>query len=334
MSYQLREITIPNQLRFASASNPLIVEIGAITGNDATTLTVSVVVSAVSGIPAETAAITLQESWNGGSTWTNVPGISADTITGLGTFKARVTSSSGVISPQLRMVITPTGAGTLYAGKVFCTFSPGQIIPFGAVGAAGSTEATQLLVLAAVDQIEGYVDGLETLIGTTNASLTTIAGYVDQIEGYTDGLEGLIGTTNSTLTTIDGRVDQIEGYVDGLEGLLTTISSNISAPVGVERVAVGTPYVRDYSVSNLATGSWTQILASTAARIRKLDIFDSSGSTVLLATGGAGAEVEVLRITPGGNGAVELTIPVGTRLSIQSPSGVLSVGTLVINMFS
>jgi hypothetical protein len=278
MSYQLREITIPNQLRFASASNPLVVEIGAITGNDATTLTVSVVVSAVSGIPAETAVITLQESWNGGSSWTNVPGISADTITGLGTFKARVTSSSGVISPQLRMVITPTGAGTLYAGKVFCTFSPGQIIPFGAGGAASSTEATQLLVLAAVDQIEGYVDGLE--------------------------------------------------------GLLTTISSNVSAPVGVERVAVGTPYVRDYSALNLATGSWTQILASTAARIRKVDIFDSSGSTVLFATGGAGAEVEVLRITPGGNGAVELTIPVGTRLSIQSPSGVLSVGTLVINMFS
>ena len=143
--------------------------------------------------------------------------------------------------------------------------------------------------------------------------------------------------TASLLTS----VDQVEGYIDAVESILNTtyskindINVNLSAPTGIERVAVGTPHYRDYSGSNLAAGAWTQIVASTVARIRKLDIFDSSGSVVMVGVGGVGAEVEVLRITPGGNGPVELTIPIGSRISIQSVSGTLSVGLLVINMFS
>jgi hypothetical protein len=113
-----------------------------------------------------------------------------------------------------------------------------------------ASEATLLNVLGAVDQLEGYVDGVETLvtssntkldtliaqtdtveslIGTTNSTLTTIDGRVDQLEGYVDGLETLststntkLDTVNTNLTTIDGRVDQLEGYVDGVEGNQTS----------------------------------------------------------------------------------------------------------------
>lgn len=83
-----------------------------------------------------------------------------------------------------------------------------------------ATVATSLAtLLAAVDQLEGYTDGLETVLGTMNTTLTAISGFVDQLEGYTDGIEAL-------LTALNGYVDQLEGFVDGIETSLTTISTN------------------------------------------------------------------------------------------------------------
>ena len=65
--------------------------------------------------------------------------------------------------------------------------------------ASGGTDNVEVnygsQILAALNTLLGYVDGLETLITTLN--------------GYVDGLEGLSTTMN--------------GYVDGVEGLLTTI---------------------------------------------------------------------------------------------------------------
>jgi hypothetical protein len=65
-----------------------------------------------------------------------------------------------------------------------------------------STAANQVSILGAVDQLEGYVDGVEGLLTTANSNWTSLLGYTDQLEGYVDGLESLIGTTNSTLSTI------------------------------------------------------------------------------------------------------------------------------------
>jgi hypothetical protein len=159
-----------------------------------------------------------------------------------------------------------------------------------ATGAA--TSAKQDTGNNSLSNIEGYVDGLETLIGTTNTSLSTISGYLDglegsvdgletslsNIEGYVDGLETLIGTTNTTLSNISGYVDglegfvdglegftdgiegslsNIEGYVDGLEGLIGTTNtalSNISGYVdGIETLLGGTAQVKVWDGSNIAT---------------------------------------------------------------------------------
>ncbi len=97
----------------------------------------------------------------------------------------------------------------------------------------------------------GYLDGIETLIGTTNTSLGTVvtnttglatAAHQVTQNGYLDGIEGLIGTTNSTLSTISGtlttqgnvalataahQVTQ-NGYLDGIEGLIGTTNSTLS----------------------------------------------------------------------------------------------------------
>lgn len=128
----------------------------------------------------------------------------------------------------------------------------GKAIPEVQIGASAlpsgaATEATLLDVKAALvslegytdglesllsfinsntDGLEGFVDGLETLITTSNTLLTTINSNVDNLEAYTDGLETLITSTNTMLTSISGYVDGLEGYTDGIEGLLTTIRDN------------------------------------------------------------------------------------------------------------
>ena len=76
------------------------------------------------------------------------------------------------------------------------------------------------------DGLEGFVDGLESLVTTSNTILTNINTNVDNLESYTDGLETLISSTNTLLTSIAGYVDQLEGYTDGIEGLLTSIRDN------------------------------------------------------------------------------------------------------------
>ncbi len=83
-----------------------------------------------------------------------------------------------------------------------------------------------------------------------------------------------------------------------------------------------------YNSTNVTTGAWVQLIASTAAAINWLTIFDSSGQTLELGTGGAGVESRVLIIPPGGVTQVPLRIAAGTRVSIRAVSGTASTGEI------
>lgn len=87
----------------------------------------------------------------------------------------------------------------------------------------------------------------------------------------------------------------------------------------------------DYSTTNVTTAAYVQLVASTTAAIHRMHIFDSSGQDFVLATGGAGSEVDQIQISPGGwDSPVELYIPSGTRISIKSKSATASSGILLI----
>jgi hypothetical protein len=65
----------------------------------------------------------------------------------------------------------------------------------------------------------------------------------------------------------------------------------------------------------------------------KLHIFDSSGEPIILAVGSGGAEVDTFLIEPGGTGAVEVSIPAGSRLSVKSAgAAAVNDGLLIINL--
>lgn len=86
----------------------------------------------------------------------------------------------------------------------------------------------------------------------------------------------------------------------------------------------------DYAV-NVTTVAYTQIIASTSADVKQLEIFDSSGQLLVVAFGAAMSEVDQFYILPGGNGTIRCDIPAGTRISIKAVSANATSGYLAIN---
>lgn len=87
----------------------------------------------------------------------------------------------------------------------------------------------------------------------------------------------------------------------------------------------------DYSSSNVGTGAYVEVVASTAATATRLLVFDGGGNPMVIATGAAAAEVDLFYVSPGGwDPAVEISIAAGTRISIKALSGTSNSGFLVI----
>jgi len=89
--------------------------------------------------------------------------------------------------------------------------------------------------------------------------------------------------------------------------------------------------MHDHGATPVTTGAYTELVASTAAEIKTLETFDTSGEVLVLATGVASNEVDVLYIFPSGSGPIALTIPGGTRLSVRSILANTASGHLFIN---
>ena len=87
----------------------------------------------------------------------------------------------------------------------------------------------------------------------------------------------------------------------------------------------------DHSSTAITTGAYTELLASTYAEINHLEIFDSSGETLVLAIGESGSEIDLIEITPGGNGDIPLKITAGSRISVKAKTEDTSSGRLSIN---
>lgn len=110
------------------------------------------------------------------------------------------------------------------------------------------------------------------LITATNALLTLTNGYVD-------GLEGLLGVLHTDLLTVDGHVDGLETAVASTNTLLTsgnTVRSNIltaiggvtaSPSFGQKKVAVTGTAVALATSTALTNGAWVQANPNNTAAI-------------------------------------------------------------------
>ena len=110
--------------------------------------------------------------------------------------------------------------------------------------------------------------------------------------------------------------------------------SNLIGSVTVSgKSKANAPVRNDYTATSVTTAAYVELVASLTSAATEIEIFDSSGQTLALATGAAASEVNQMYIFPGGNGRVPLAIAASTRVSIKAISATASVGELVINFY-
>lgn len=136
---------------------------------------------------------------------------------------------------------------------------------------------------------------------------------------------------NWSTRTQDGSGNTIGSTSNALD--INIKSSNISfnGPGGRTSVLL---YRNVYSTTNVTTAAYTQVVASLASAVTIIDVFDSSGQVLAIATGAAGAESQKAYIYPGGNGQIPLSIAAGTRVSIRAISSNAVSGEINMTFYS
>lgn len=142
-------------------------------------------------------------------------------------------------------------------------------------------------------------------------------------------------TNQATMDTGDGVKFQASPIL-GLNGS-TLVPMVVNSSGSLVTVAGGQTYVTRarnvYSSTNVTTGAWVELVASTPSAISVLEIYDSSTQTLEIGIGAAAAEVAKIYIIPGGNRQVPLLIPAASRISVRAVSATASTGELTINMY-
>lgn len=215
-----------------------------------------------------------------------------------------------------------------------------------------ATEAT----LAAIDDTLSTgitVDAADLDIRDLNSSTDSVSAVQSGAWSITD-ISGTVSlptgaSTETTLAAISAKLPAALGQAVAGSSLAAVLSSRHEAaatPISV-RISDGTSFItpatgrssvalvrNNYVSSPVTTAAYVQLIASTSATINQLDIFDSSGQTMVLAIGAVSSEVDTYYISPGGNGKIDLSIPAGSRVSVKAVSANASVGELTITALS
>lgn len=160
---------------------------------------------------------------------------------------------------------------------------------------------------------------------------TLILSAVAFGQGYNTGLpmpglpksvgpKPMSGSTSVTWATDQGPIAVTIASVGAI-----TVSSYGKVPITKVR--------NDYSSSPVSTVAYTHIINSVPATATEIEIFDSSGQTLVVAFGAPGLEVDQLYLIPGGNGQIPLLVPAGTNVSVKAVSANATAGELDVNLY-
>ncbi len=165
---------------------------------------------------------------------------------------------------------------------------------------------------------------------TGNTSLSSIDGKTPALgQALMASSSPVVIASNQSAIPVSGTFWQATQPVSGtvaVSNLPTTADTNAGAAGSstLREVAAGrslTTVVGTYAYSggSVTTSAYTQVIASTSAAITRLHVYDNSGSSIIVATGAGGAEVDRIYLPPGGSPfPYEVTIPASTRISIKA----------------
>lgn len=111
-----------------------------------------------------------------------------------------------------------------------------------------------------------------------------------------------------------------------------TLSSDSPTPA-LDGLSVIDFALNDNSSTNITTGAYVELIASTSGTTKEIEILDTGGRFFYLATGAAASETDLLLIPPGGNGRIPVEIASGTRISIKAIDGTANAGFTGVNLY-
>ena len=300
-----------------SASNPLPIT-GSITASPASVGTTG------SSVPSSADFI----GFNSGGNLTGVSASSPFPVTvGSGTV-----SISGTPSVTVSSGTVTVNAGTNLNTSALALESGGNL----ATVANNTTKTTAGTTATSALPVQGVTGGVALPVSgsvSISSGTVSISGTVPVSGTFYQATQPVSLSSLPALATGSNSIGTV-----GVTSLpsLPTGSNTIGSVNGITKGTASaiTPIVNNYSTTNVTTSAYVQLVASTSSAINQLQIFDSSGQALYLATGAAGSEVNQLVIFPGGNGTIALAIPASTRIAIKAISGTASSGSLYINGLS
>lgn len=89
-----------------------------------------------------------------------------------------------------------------------------------------------------------------------------------------------------------------------------------------------------YESTSVLTSAWTELVATLPEQANAMEIFDSSGQTMVLGEGPAGSESDLLYVPPGGNiERVPCQLGKNARISVKALSATADCGEIMINFY-
>jgi hypothetical protein len=186
-----------------------------------------------------------------------------------------------------------------------------------------------------------------TLAGLHYAQGSTTSGQTGAL------IQGAVTTSAPTYTT--GQTAPISLTTNGLIRGTVAINSFANTAIGQKTMSGSMPvvissdqsnlpikgrpsvwlYRNDNSSANILTSAYTEIVTAAAigVDVHEVEVFDSSGQSLVLATGSAGSETMKLYVFAGGNGRMPWFIPVGTRVAVKAISGNATSGEFLMNFY-
>lgn len=228
------------------------------------------------------------------------------------------TTITGTVAVSAAALPLPSGASTettlsALNAKVTAVDTGAVVVASSALPTGAATETTLSALNTKVVAVDtGAVVVASSALPTGAATETTLAAVNTKLPANL--------TVTSTRLLVDGS-----GVTQPISGTVTTAATQRSK-VNLAR--------NDYGSVNVTTGAYVTLVASTSAQATLLEIFDSSGQTLVLATGAAASEVDQLYVNPGGNGQVQLLVPAGTRVSIKAVTASATSGYINLTLYS
>jgi len=223
-------------------------------------------------------------------------------------------------------VSLPTGASTSAKQPALGTAGTASADVITVQGISGGT-ALKVDGSASTQPVSGTVTVQQTTASNLNAAVvgTGVAGTP------ATGVITVQGSNINTAVPVAMRGDSDPGIPSTKVLTIQGVSTGTKIPVDNQGRSKGWLATYDYTGGSVTTAAYQTVVGSTANKCNQLYIADTSGSSMILATGGVGSEVDQLYIGPGGlDSPFELAVAASTRISIKALDTTASVGRMVI----